>query len=402
MKILLLAPQPFYTERGTPIAVRLAAAALTRAGHTVDLLCYHEGEDVALDGLALHRIAPPRFVRGVPIGLSWKKLVCDLWLAQAAWRLLRSGRHDVVHAVEESAFIALLLRALFRFRLVYDMDSIMASQITEKWPALKPFARLLHSFERMAARRADTVVAVCPSIADFAHAAGAVRVHLLPDVAFPVPPGVLPAAAASAEDLRSLFPRSGLLLVYVGNLERYQGLDLLLEALVAPTVAAHCNLAVIGGNEAAVQRYRAKVAALGIAHCVRFTGPRPLALLPRLLQQADILCSPRLAGVNTPMKIYSYMAAGRAILATDIPAHTQVLDARCAQLVPPQSAAMSAGLLRLAADSGLRARLGQCARAMAGEQYSFAAYERRIIAVYAGLQAPAAPEQPLAGVGGRG
>ena len=41
MKILLLAPQPFYAERGTPIAVLLAATALCRAGHEVDVLTFH-------------------------------------------------------------------------------------------------------------------------------------------------------------------------------------------------------------------------------------------------------------------------------------------------------------------------------------------------------------------------
>ena len=46
MRILLMAPQPFYIERGTPIAVKLLARALCSAGHTVDLLTYHEGEDV--------------------------------------------------------------------------------------------------------------------------------------------------------------------------------------------------------------------------------------------------------------------------------------------------------------------------------------------------------------------
>lgn len=46
MKILLVAPQPFYQERGTPMAVRLLAATLCEFGHEVDLLVYHVGADV--------------------------------------------------------------------------------------------------------------------------------------------------------------------------------------------------------------------------------------------------------------------------------------------------------------------------------------------------------------------
>ena len=60
MRILLLAPHPFYQERGTPIAVGLLAAALADRGETVDILTYHEGEDRAYgDNVTIHRIAPP-------------------------------------------------------------------------------------------------------------------------------------------------------------------------------------------------------------------------------------------------------------------------------------------------------------------------------------------------------
>ena len=110
MKILFLAPQPFYTERGTPIAVRLAVTSLCREGHQVDLLTYPEGEDIAIPGMRLLRAGRPPGVKRIPIGFSIKKLLCDLWLLFAAFELLRRERYDVVHAVEESVFIALLAR----------------------------------------------------------------------------------------------------------------------------------------------------------------------------------------------------------------------------------------------------------------------------------------------------
>ena len=51
MKILLIAPHPFFQERGTPIAVRLIAETLCEFGHTVDLLTYHEGSDIEVKGI---------------------------------------------------------------------------------------------------------------------------------------------------------------------------------------------------------------------------------------------------------------------------------------------------------------------------------------------------------------
>ena len=45
--VLVFAPQPFFQERGTPIAVRLLVEELADAGYTVDLLTFHEGEPFA-------------------------------------------------------------------------------------------------------------------------------------------------------------------------------------------------------------------------------------------------------------------------------------------------------------------------------------------------------------------
>ena len=108
LKILLVAPQPFYVERGTPIAVRLLATTLCEFGHSVDLLAYHAGSEIQVPGLRIFRARRPPGVGHVPIGISWQKLVCDLFLVARMFGLLRRNRYDVVHAVEESLFPAVV------------------------------------------------------------------------------------------------------------------------------------------------------------------------------------------------------------------------------------------------------------------------------------------------------
>ena len=66
MKILVVAPQPFYTERGTPIAVKLLVETLAQAGHAVDLLVYHQGADVSIPGVRLLRAGRPPLIGPVP------------------------------------------------------------------------------------------------------------------------------------------------------------------------------------------------------------------------------------------------------------------------------------------------------------------------------------------------
>ena len=378
MNILVLAPQPFYRERGTPIAVRLLVETLCDFGHAVDLLVYHEGEDISFRGLRLLRAAAPPLVREVPIGFSAKKLACDAALTASLLRLARPGRYDVVHAVEEAVFPAAWLRRRHRASIVCDMDSDMVDQLVGTSKLRGLFRRPLETIVRRTLRACDLVLAVCPSLAESAAAlCPSVPVRVLEDIP------LTEAPPPAVEDLRARFDIRGPLALYVGNLEPYQGIDLLLNALATPGSEAPVTLVVIGGSPSDVARYGKTAAALGLAGQVHFTGPRPVRELGGYLTQADILVSPRTLGENTPMKIYSYLASGRSILATAIGSHTQALDASCAVLVRPDPGCVAAGLRRLAEDPELRERLGRAGADRAAERYSRAAYREKLSAAYA-------------------
>jgi glycosyltransferase involved in cell wall biosynthesis len=380
LRILFLAPQPFFVERGTPIAVRLAVMALCDAGHQVDLVTFHEGADVCIGGLRHFRIRRPAFVGKIPIGFSVGKIMCDFWLAAKAYQLMARSRYDVVHAGEEAVFIALAASPFVDSKLVYDMDSLMSDQLIEKWHQLHWVGSIFRWFERFAVKQSDLVLAVCDAIKDrFSDCASVGKIHVIPDAA--VDPEEM-AQDAGVEDLRTSLRIDGPLALYVGNLESYQGVDLLLEALASLPRPERCHLVIIGGSEPEIEKYRSRVAEIGLVDQVHVVGPRPLMFLGRYLRQADILCSPRLKGINTPMKIYSYMASGRAILATDIASHTQVLDRSNAYLVACEPQAMAAGIRQLASDAEMRGRLGSNAAKLARDNYSTAAFFSRMKSAY--------------------
>ena len=129
MRILLIAPQPFYQERGTPIAVDLLLRVLSERGDEVHVATFHEGADVNYPGVTLHRIAPPPLVRNVPPGFSAKKLICDAALFFLVNRLVGEVRPQLVHAVEESVFFARHIWRRCGIPYVYDMDSSLARQL---------------------------------------------------------------------------------------------------------------------------------------------------------------------------------------------------------------------------------------------------------------------------------
>ncbi len=379
-RVLLLAPQPFFEERGTPIAVRLLLETLAEPGKLeFDLVTYASGADISISGVTQHRIFNLPWTKTIRPGLSVSKLVADLFLLVKAFAIVISkpkGYYAYIHAVEESVFIALALKWFGVAPYLYDMDSSIADQIVEKLPILNCFSPFFRWCERLAIRNATGTIAVCGSLLERARAVGGGWSELLTDVS-------LLRAVNPRIDLRAelSLPAASKIALYVGNLERYQGVDLLLESWGA-IAASHpdWHLVIIGGTADTVRDYSEKALAADLVR-VNFAGPRPVDELASYLSFADLLVSPRILGSNTPMKIYSYLHAGKAIIATDLPTHRQVLTDEIALLCDPVK--FTVGLSKIIADPNLRNSLAQEALKFADVNCTPEAFERRARSIYA-------------------
>jgi glycosyltransferase involved in cell wall biosynthesis len=382
LEILLLAPQPFFEVRGTPLAVRALATALTGLGHHVDLLCFPQGEDVSLPGLTLRRSLKLPVGR-VRAGASLAKLVLDLPFMLEAWARMAFRRYDVVHAVEEAAlFVAPWARLLGR-PLVVDVDSSIPDQLRYSGFARRgPLPWLAEKLEAHALRHSAAVVTVCTSLTEGVRAkAPQARVFQIED-----PPLVDPSQPAPPEAVAALRRALGLgpepTVLYSGNFEPYQGVTLLLEAAARVKEA---QFLFMGGETGEIEALRAQAAASG-ARCV-FSGKRPPSELPAFLALADLVVSPRTQGENTPFKVYTYLASGKAIVATRIPTHTQLLDDTLAFLVEPSAAGLAEGVRQaLARPAEARARAA-AGRALIERDYSAARYQEKIARAYAEVAA---------------
>lgn len=373
MRILLLAPHPFYQDRGTPIDVYLLLRVMSECGHTVDVVTYHEGTDIELEGVTLHRIPSLPLLRNIRPGFSIKKVICDFLMLLPVVRLVRRNRYGVAHAVEESVFILRLLKALMGIPYVYDMDSSLPQQMIEKHPFLAPFSRLMQYCEGCAVRGALAVVPVCDELAAGIARHNPAHVVVLNDIS------LLEEKSPQGIDLRTELDIHGLLIMYVGNLEKYQGIDLLLSSFAeAGSEAELADLVIVGGERSDITRYRAVCDRLHIQRRVHWLGPKPIADLGAYLREADILVSPRTKGKNTPMKIYSYLHSGKAILATDLPTHTQVLDSEVAVLAETSVPAFSKALRCLMQDADLRAKLGRAGNELIERKYSYRVYRQKV------------------------
>jgi glycosyltransferase involved in cell wall biosynthesis len=381
MKILLLAPQPFFQERGTPIAVKLLAETLSAQGHDVHLLVFAEGKDITLEKVTLHRHGKIFVISGVKPGLSAKKLLCDVSFFFKAISLLRKHKFDIVHAVEESVFMALVFKKIFAVPYVCDMDSCMSAQILDKFPRLGFLQKSMQYFEKKAVSGSAGVMAVCNALADVATGYSPAKfTTVIEDIS------LLDNEQTGDEDLRKqLNVDDGIVFMYVGNLETYQGIDLLLQAFaLACTRKTEKNLFLlfIGGSDDYLLKYRKQVKEQKLESKVFFCGPRPVSLLAFYLAQADILVSPRVQGGNTPMKIYSYLDSGRPVLATNLETHTQVLDSEIACLVKAKAEDMADAMIALAGDKALRERIAKNASQRVQEEYSPLAFQRKLKSFY--------------------
>ena len=375
----MIAPEPFFEPRGTPFSEFHRIRALTALGHQVDLVTYPFGHDVTMPGLRVFRSIRPPLVRGVKIGPSLAKIPLDALLSLSALRRALTGRYDAIHSHEEAGLIGVILSAVLRIPHLYDMHSSLPQQLTNfAFSRSRLMRQIFLAVEKLMVRRSRVVIVICPSLEETARAidpeAEIVLIENAPGSAEDESTAEQAAAVRASHRLAASTP----LVVYTGTFEAYQGLDVLYAAM-ADVVRQRpdARLLLAGGKPEQVIRAREEARAAGLESAAIFAGERPAAEIPAYLRAADVLVSPRSRGTNTPLKIYQYLRSGRAIVATRLLTHTQVLSDSTAILTGTSPSELAAGILAALNDPARAAAIGRAARELADTKYSYDAYLER-------------------------
>lgn len=397
MRVLMIAPQPFFTPRGTPFSVLNRCRALSALGHDVDLVTYHLGEDVSVPNLRIIRAPRIPGITSVKIGPSPAKLPLDTAVFVTVLVALARRRYDVVHTHEEAGVFGWWLRRVLRVPHLYDMHSDLAQQLTNfGFSERHALVRLAHALERRVLRSANATIVICNDLEERAIAYAPNSRPVLIENA----PLDAPARPGAAAEWRSRWaPGDDPLVVYAGTLEPYQGVPLLLDSMAQLGEldgGQRPRLLIVGGRDDQIARLREHAATLDLDGRVSFIGQRPPDEMPAAYASADVLVSPRSSGTNTPLKIYSYLQSGKPIVATRLYTHTQVLDDEVAVLVEPTADGLAEGIRRVLSDPHLSAHIAAAARRRAESRYSTEAFLRLTAQAYARLGAPAPDEQRLA------
>ncbi len=375
-KILIISPQPFFQWRGSPIRVGFNLLALTGLGYDVDLLTLPVGEKREIEGARIIRVANPLGIKNVPIGPSVPKLFFDLLILFKGIFLCFRNSYEVIHGIEEAGMIAVLLGRMFGAKVIFEKHSDPSSY--KKGLLRNVIMGGYAMVERMAVRFADAVIGTGPGLVSQINsmATGTRAFHV-----FDIPSSLSEPESSNVEQLRRQLQNRDdeVLVTFVGSFAVYQGVELMFSSI--PHVLRRCRelrFIVIGGTDVEIQEKKELLAEEGLLDKVSFLGKVAPDLLPDYLAASDILLSPRVSGVNTPLKILDYMKVGRAIVATDVESNRLLLDETTAVLAAPEPVAFADAIAALAMDAEKREALGRAGRHLYETRYNFKEYSRRL------------------------
>lgn len=217
--------------------------------------------------------------------------------------------------------------------------------------------------ERTAWAAADIVLPVTQVLAEMVRAEAG---SLLP-VAI-IPNGVDMAAFGQPVDSAQAKARLGLdgrlVLGFTGFVREWHRVDRVLEVMASPECPANVHFLLVGDGTVRTE-LQEQARRLGLADRVSFPGVVPRSEIPAYVSAFDVALQPHVVAYASPLKLFEYLALGRAVIAPATPNIREVLDDGANGLLfdPDDDQSFRSGLLRLINDAALRDRLGQAARA---------------------------------------
>jgi glycosyltransferase involved in cell wall biosynthesis len=326
LKILMIAPTPYFSDRGCHVRIYEEARALITRGHQVRIVSYHLGRDP--EPVPVDRIPSLPWYDKREAGPSWHKLYLDLLLLCKVMGIARRFKPDLVHAhLHEGALIGWVAARLRGIPLLFDYQGSLCGESLNhgffRNGSLQH--RLFRWIEGTINRLADLIItSSTPAVEELSRMCkqDAGRVIAFPDGVDTTVFRHHPRKEARQQlGLDEEVP----VVVYLGLLNRYQGIDLLLQAaklLIQQGRMFH--LVIMGYPD---QLYRQKADDLHVASFITFTGLIDYARAPQMLAVGDLAVSPKMSATEANGKLLNYMACGLPVVAFETPVNRELLGA---------------------------------------------------------------------------
>lgn len=366
----MIAPTPYFADRGCHVRIYEEARALIRMGHDVRIVTYHLGRD--MPDIPTYRIPSVPWYGKLAAGPSWHKPYLDVLLYLKARSVARSFRPHLLHAhLHEGAFLGVFLKRILKTPLLFDCQGSLTTEMADHGfvaPGSLLY-RIFRSLEKFINRNADFLVTSSSAgakelVDDWGINPERVR-NLIDGVDcgefWPYPK----EEARRALGLRSDRP----IAVFLGVLNSYQGVDILLEAVrIIRGKGLPIHFLIMGFPE---EKYRRMADAAGIGDCVTFTGRIDYSKAAFYLSAGDIALSPKISLSEANGKLFNYMACGLPTIVFDTPVNREILGDAGIYAKYADAGDFAAKIEALAGDEGLRGELGRMSREKAEKEHSW-------------------------------
>ena len=302
-------------------------------------------------------------------------------------RLYRAWREFVPDVIYERYNLNLLagiwLARLTRTPLLLEVNAPLAEE-RARFGGLG-LGWLAREIEASIWERADRVLPVSDVLGTYCAKTGVARgrITVIPNAIDPACYDGIDSEVAK----RALGLSGKIVLGFSGYMREWHGLDSVVEALAQPDLPSSLHFLLLGDGPARPAMEQ-RAAELGITDRLTFAGIVSREELGRHVAAFDIALQPKAVAYASPLKLFDYMAAGKAIVAPDQANIRELLGHEKSALLfdPQQKNAMLEAILRLVQDAGLRRRLGAGARRQIDERgFTWRDNARRVAGPAAGL-----------------
>ncbi len=318
-------------------------------------------------------------VRKIPYAYELVQLAYNLvGMPMLAARVLAQHTDMLYERYSLFNFTGVLIARLFGKPIALEVNSPFAlEQQRDKQIRAFRFARWT---ERVICNLATKVIIVSTPLRDIM-----IEMGVKPEKLMVTPNGVrtdlFKSGVASEELKKSLGLADRTVIGFVGWFRKWHGLEMLVDAFHHAGLAGQNASLLLIGDGSAMEDLRAVVERYGLTKSVIFTGPLPHDKVPRYLDLIDIAVQPAANEYCCPMKIFEYMALGKAIVA---PRQGNILDVlRETEAVffePNNTEDLGRAMKKLVDDPTLRALVGRaCSAAIQERSYSWTTNARNVV-----------------------
>jgi glycosyltransferase involved in cell wall biosynthesis len=366
MKILMVAPTPFFADRGTHIRILEEALALEKQGHKITIATYHIGRDIygeVKTNIDIRRIR--RFLfwyKKLEAGPDWQKIILDIMLIRKVFYLARTQKPDIIHGhLHEGVLIGWIAKKLLfwrKIKLVADFHgSLTKEMISHSYLQGGMLKKIFGSIEKIIDNLGDfSITSSWENTEEIRSLRKDKKLETIPDGVNLEHYKNLP----SKEELRNEleFPENRLAIVYAGALIMNKGIQYLLEAIPIVLENFKSSYFVVAGFP--IEEARKFIKEKKLEEGVRLVSPLNYFDMPKILKAGDIGVDPKDSSTRQASgKILQYMGAGLPVVCFDKSNNRQYLEEGAYYAKDFSAHAIAQGILELAGNSSSRAQKGE-------------------------------------------